>query len=258
MSLHWNELEESPWLLFQMTLCRELRPGNGILHLRCITMFLPQIIEVKRWIAKQVWTARPIKPLLKRNPKQQQELRYYKASFSEVFHYTWLSSWAEVQKYQCCLIHFSEKQAAWIRCTSALHWNRWSSAFLRFSYSNPYSLSYMKVFFQFLAEARKQTCELWTKISQRQKDLFLSSSLFTPGIPPHFMMCSKEHTKTQRWPQSHYEMPTGKCSLQWSSAQVSSPSLCGWQDRNTQRKPPLPQGRPSQVFSLRKGLHANT
>lgn len=64
-------------LLFQTTLCREVRPGNGILHLHQV--FHP---KVKRWIAEQTWTAKPIKPLLKRNPKRQQEVGYFKSILS--------------------------------------------------------------------------------------------------------------------------------------------------------------------------------
>lgn len=85
--------------------------------------FLPPKTEVKKWMAEQVRSAKPIKSLLKSNPKQQQELRYYKASFfyyyyfSEVFHYNWFSSWAQVQKYQYCLIFFSNKYIAWIMCS---------------------------------------------------------------------------------------------------------------------------------------------
>lgn len=71
-------------------------------------------------------------------------------------------------------------------------------------------------------------------------------------MPPHFTMCAKEGTKTQRWPKLPYEMRKEKSSLHQSSAGASSPSLWGRQDRDTQRKAPLPQRRHTSFLSDRK------
>lgn len=221
-----------------------------VISLHSITRVLSQTTQVKRWMAEQVWTAKQIKCLLKSNPKQQQELRYYKASFSEVFLYTWLSSWAEVQKYQRCPIFFPKE----ISCLNNVHLvhcietDDHLSPWTLFFRSDLSAQSYTKGFFFsfFLEESWKQICKLQTKISQKAERAYLSSALFTPVISPHFMMCTKECTKDNNSPTVKWQ----KKSAASAEAQLGHLlHLCGDGRTETLKKTSAPI-KASQIVLL--------
>lgn len=165
-------------------------------------MFFPPKIEVKRWRAKQVRRATPTKGPLKSNPELQQELRYYQASFSEVSHYIWLSSWAEVQKFRYCLI-FSKKYIAWIMCTLCTAFNRRSLISLNsfFPFWSFFSKLYESIFPIF---SRSWKTNWWIphqNSTRSRRTLFLVVPHSLQPLPPHFITCTKEHREPQRWSQ---------------------------------------------------------